>query len=306
MTTTTLQRQMIMLAEQLTFPVYWTDTALHIVGNNAGFAQMPPHARAVDELTDQPSTVLRLTVASGATLIDDRVADHPDASLLRHTVTIRVPLREADGSVAGVMCMLVDSQIDRTALDQARSAQQAQGAAGDLPDVRSRAEELAGLVQTRLAVTQAGDQEAALRKLANDANTLVASLRTMVPLGAQTLRPAGTFRDVDIVFVDDDEILLSSYEFAFSRSKKVTCFQDPRLFMDTVCDFARETKIILDYQLGSYPLNGMQIAGHLHDLGFSRLFLLTGMQLTEQDMPDYLTFLSKGNVNHILRCVLQD
>jgi hypothetical protein len=107
------------------------------------------------------------------------------------------------------------------------------------------------------------------------------------------------FRNVDLVFVDDDQALLASYHFGFGRHRKIELHRHPQSFLDDLPTLRRDTRIMLDFQIDNFHLNGVQIAAELHRAGFTRLYLVTGANLCSSDIPVYLTLVRKGNAELI-------
>lgn len=103
-------------------------------------------------------------------------------------------------------------------------------------------------------------------------------------------------RNVDVVFVDDDQDLLDSFKFVFERYKTIDTHVDPQRFMAIAAQYPKETKIMLDYQFVNFDKNGIDIAEYLHALGFTRLYLLSGMGSFNQPVPEYLTHIPKADL----------
>ncbi len=55
--------------------------------------------------------------------------------------------------------------------------------------------------------------------------------------------------------------------------------------------------ICIDNDFGSAsPATGMQVAEILHKLGFTRLYLVSGTYFSEEQVPDYVIFIEKINL----------
>ena len=105
-------------------------------------------------------------------------------------------------------------------------------------------------------------------------------------------------KEVDVVFVDDDQRLLDSFTF-FAFNKKVDTYQDPQIFLNNVNQYPKHTKIMLDQHYANFDQKGMQIAEHLHTLGFTQLFLLSGESFSEWEIPHYLTTVLKTDLDKV-------
>jgi PAS domain S-box-containing protein len=104
------------------------------------------------------------------------------------------------------------------------------------------------------------------------------------------------FKDIDVIFVDDETFLLDGFRF-FASGKKVDTYSDPKIFLDNITQYRKHTKIILDQNFANYDRRGTQIAEQLHAMGFQRLYLLTGESFSKSDIPHYLTFIHKGEMD---------
>jgi len=105
-------------------------------------------------------------------------------------------------------------------------------------------------------------------------------------------------KEVDVVFVDDDQRLLDSFTF-FAFNKKVATYQDPRHFLDNVNQYPKDTKIMLDNHFANYDRKGIQIAEQLHALGFTQLYLLSGESFSKCEVPNYLTAIMKTDLDQV-------
>lgn len=103
-------------------------------------------------------------------------------------------------------------------------------------------------------------------------------------------------QEVDIILLDDNQIFADAFEFRFSR-KKIRHFLDPRIFIAESPSYARNTLICIDNDFGIVaPVKGIDIAEQLHELGFTRLYLVSGTYFSEDQLPGYLIFIEKINL----------
>jgi hypothetical protein len=105
-------------------------------------------------------------------------------------------------------------------------------------------------------------------------------------------------KEVDVIFVDDDQRLLDSFIF-FAFNKKVDTFQNPRDFLNCVNQYPKHTKIMLDHHFANFDQKGLQIAATLNALGFTRLYLLSGESFSAWQIPDYLTTVMKTDLEKV-------
>ena len=108
----------------------------------------------------------------------------------------------------------------------------------------------------------------------------------------------------DIVIVEDHRAMADSLAGLLKRyGKTVDVYYDGRTFLENFAKYPKDTKICLDYSLGS--MNGIDIAKQLHASGYTRLFLLTGWQLDnfgedgKDAIPEYLAMILKTDSDKI-------
>jgi hypothetical protein len=114
-------------------------------------------------------------------------------------------------------------------------------------------------------------------------------------LGAPSESPAAG-KASRVVFVDDDQILLDSFAFAFGRFHKVDVYVDPQKFLDSLGQYDDTVQFVIDYNFDNYPENGLKIADRLHRLKFTRIILMSGTDLSMVEIPDYLSTIRKTDV----------
>lgn len=99
---------------------------------------------------------------------------------------------------------------------------------------------------------------------------------------------------IDIVFIDRDQGLLDCFKFYYGETRNIETYQDPRHFLDALPRYAKGTKMVFGYLFSQSGINGLELAVLLHDQGFTRLYLHTGMIFpASQHFPDYLTVVVK-------------
>lgn len=105
-------------------------------------------------------------------------------------------------------------------------------------------------------------------------------------------------KEVDVIFVDDDQRLLDSFTF-FAFNKEVDTYQDPKHFLDNIHRYPKNTKIMLDNHFANFDRKGIQIAEQLHALGFTQLYLLSGESFSGSQIPHYLTAIMKTDLDKV-------
>ena len=96
---------------------------------------------------------------------------------------------------------------------------------------------------------------------------------------------------VDLVLLEDNkefaEILAYLYE---AKSKKVMIYHSPYDLLEALPGYSKEMKICTDYELNC-PINGVDMASFLYKKGYKHLYLATGHQMNQKDLPDYICLL---------------
>jgi len=156
---------------------------------------------------------------------------------------------------------------------------------------------------TRCALVTSHYANKDVRKAAAQSKTriLPKQLASEVPIHigkAATQIADSTLKTVDVIFIDDEVCLLESYKM-FASGKIVDTYSVPEEFLDAVAQYPKNTRILLDQNFANSALKGIQIAEQLHAMGYTRLFLLSGGALSQLKIPDYLTFLQKGDLDSL-------
>ena len=137
----------------------------------------------------------------------------------------------------------------------------------------------------------------ALQQAALKAGTriLPKELAPDLPVEVSLERPLKTQVPVNLVFVDDDQTLLNTYVM-FAGHKKADTYHYPQHFLDRLSQYPLNTTILLDQHYVNDDRQGIEIARHLHEMGYTRLYLLSGGNLPEVQIPDYLPLILKGDL----------
>jgi signal transduction histidine kinase len=122
---------------------------------------------------------------------------------------------------------------------------------------------------------------------------------THASVNKQEPKASEGLKKVDAIFVDDDQDLLFSFTYAFGQVKKIDTYHDPQRFLSVISQYPKNTKIMLDYNFDNFDKNGIQIAEQLHALGFTQLYLLSGMVSFDQPLPPYLTRIAKDGIDKL-------
>jgi len=68
--------------------------------------------------------------------------------------------------------------------------------------------------------------------------------------------------------------------------------------LEKIASYSKNTKICVDHDLGC-DLDGFALAQKLHALGYKKLYMFSGRDFEACDVPDYLTVLSKIDIDKI-------
>jgi len=100
-----------------------------------------------------------------------------------------------------------------------------------------------------------------------------------------------------IVLLDDNQMFADSLIFRLSHNKVVTHYADPKVFLDECEKYPKDTPICIDNNFGlGAVINGTQVAEQLHELKFTRLFIVSGDHFEPGALPNYVTLIYKTNL----------
>lgn len=149
-----------------------------------------------------------------------------------------------------------------------------------------------------------------IRNLANETDTemLPKQLASEIPIKIVD-RTASTNvinpREIDVVIIEDNNLMADTLaELLNKHGKKTDVYYDGKKFLKNFERYAKDTKICMDYSLGS--ITGVDIAEELHEAGYTKLYLITGWDrdtLAEYEVPDYLTVLLKTDTDEVLQAL---
>lgn len=104
-----------------------------------------------------------------------------------------------------------------------------------------------------------------------------------------------------IVVIDDDAMFLKVLTYKFLvKDYAVEGFHNPHHFLSRLAEFPKTTRICFDYDFNVPSFNGLDLAKVLHEQGYTKLYLLSGMNFKQADMPPYLTLIPKDKAVDML------
>ena len=102
-----------------------------------------------------------------------------------------------------------------------------------------------------------------------------------------------------ICIVDDDEIFADSLaDFFQYRNLVADVYYHPTHFLRNLSQYDKDTKICIDHDFKT-TINGIELAKQLNEAGYTKLYLLSGRNFCEGEIPDYLEVLLKGDMDNI-------
>lgn len=107
-------------------------------------------------------------------------------------------------------------------------------------------------------------------------------------------------KHVDAIFVDDDKLYTDSLiNYVLDEEDVFECYQDPNLLFANLAKYPKNITIFLDNHFASLDIKGLDIAAKLHELGFTRIYILSGTQFYPGQLPYYLTGILKSDLDKI-------
>ncbi len=108
---------------------------------------------------------------------------------------------------------------------------------------------------------------------------------------------------VDLVFIDDDTLFLSTVKSIFeARGKVVDTYFSPQRFLNNLSQYSRNTKIFMDYNF-QHKINGVKLAAKLYQAGYEQLYLMSGVEFINEKVPSYLRVILKTDTDKFLSMV---
>lgn len=109
-------------------------------------------------------------------------------------------------------------------------------------------------------------------------------------------------KKVDIVVIDDDEILGNSMILLFGNyNKTADRYPNPKRFLEKLSQYDKNIKIFIDNNFGNTHISGIELAKQLHEKGFTKLYLFSGNDFEEGEVPDYLTIIPKTDIDTLCK-----
>lgn len=102
-------------------------------------------------------------------------------------------------------------------------------------------------------------------------------------------------KGADLVIVDDNELFANTLADTIFAELVVDCYHNSTDFLKAVPNYQKNIKILLDYQLPD-GLSGVDLAEQLYHQGYTRLYLLSGQEFAQGELPTYLHSICKDDI----------
>jgi len=100
-------------------------------------------------------------------------------------------------------------------------------------------------------------------------------------------------KEVDLIVLEDNQEFSDVLAYLYkSRGKNITIFHTPYQLLKGIKNYSRHTKICLDYNINC-PVSGVDLATVLYNKGYKNLYIATGYQLQQVDLPSYVILLKE-------------
>ncbi len=111
-------------------------------------------------------------------------------------------------------------------------------------------------------------------------------------------------KKIDVVLIDDEEMLVDGLStLLFERTGKVVDkYYNPEEFLTNLAQYAKDTKIFMDNDFKS-NITGIELAKQLHEQGYTNLYLFSGKDFNNGEIPSYLTLISKTDTDNLFSFV---
>jgi PAS domain S-box-containing protein len=107
---------------------------------------------------------------------------------------------------------------------------------------------------------------------------------------------------VDLVIIDDNINLSETLaDFFRNEGMSVDVYNCPMVFKTNLFKYNASVKILMDNDFHNERITGLKLAEQLQELGYSKLYLLSGKNFFEGEIPLYLKVLIKGNTDDLMQ-----
>lgn len=104
-------------------------------------------------------------------------------------------------------------------------------------------------------------------------------------------------KPTELIIIDDNPMFLELFALSFSKRKRVEGFHNPHHFLRYLGDYSKDKIICFDYDFNLSDIDGLKLAEKLHNAGYNKLYMISGMNFSADQLPSYLTLVDKGDMS---------
>ena len=152
------------------------------------------------------------------------------------------------------------------------------------------------LPRSILVTSHYANKEVRARAAQSHTRILPKLLASEIPINIESVVPvaeSSTVPPAEMVVMDDSQMFLELLVTMLSQKRKVEGFLNPHHFLARLAEFPKDTIICFDYDFQLPDIDGLRLAEQLHAEGYTRLYLVSGMSFTKDQIPDYVTLVDK-------------
>lgn len=124
-----------------------------------------------------------------------------------------------------------------------------------------------------------------------------------IQMSTNSNKANGLINDVDIIFVEDDHYLAECMKGFVPKNKVAEIFNVPEDLLANISTYDKQVRIIFDNSFADSQITGLQLAGQLHNLGFSDLCLCSGSNFSANEIPCYLKVIPKLDTDILIEFI---
>ncbi|MEI8055385.1 MAG: PAS domain-containing sensor histidine kinase [bacterium] len=111
-------------------------------------------------------------------------------------------------------------------------------------------------------------------------------------------------RKVGFIIVDDNEIL-ASHIVKSAESKNIIAdkYCNPDNYLKNIHKYDKDVIMLIDHEFKGNELSGFDVLKKLHELGFTKLYLFSGMPFDKSEIPDYVTVVMKSDMDALTKLI---
>lgn len=134
---------------------------------------------------------------------------------------------------------------------------------------------------------------------------IASEVKIHVNLNGQAVEPlqlstvGANTKTVDVIIVDDEQSFRESLRDYLFLGKSVDCFASPFQLLEVLSQYPKNTLMLLDNQFEGIPLTGIALSFKLKEMGYSRLYILSGHEFSKEELPEGVIAILKTDIQRI-------